>query len=212
VNQLTALTRIHDLGVEVRGVLTRRQISQIAGWRRRRADDAGRAAARAEAVALAREITDLAAQLRANQAAITEQVTGWTPWLIDAEHRGIGPVTGAQILIAYSHPGRVRTEAAFAKMAGTAPLPTGSGNSTGHRLSNRGDRDLNSAFWRIAHYRYHHDPNTAGFAHERRARGKSERAIVRKLKRYLTRSIWRELTHNLTPQHSPEPVTGQAAA
>ena len=37
---------------------------------------------------------------------------------------GVGPVTAATVLCAYSHKGRVRSEAAFAKMAGIAPIPS----------------------------------------------------------------------------------------
>lgn len=67
------------------------------------------------------------------------------------QHRtGVGPVTAAQILVAWSHPGRVRNDAAFAALAGTCPLPASSGQRTRHRLNRGGDRALNSAIHAIA--------------------------------------------------------------
>src|SRR5207244_9877604 len=58
---------------------------------------------------------------------------------------GIGPIAAAQVVIAWSHQGRVRSEAAFARLGGAAPLPASSGQTVRHRLDPGGDRQLNRA-------------------------------------------------------------------
>ena len=58
---------------------------------------------------------------------------------------GIGPITAAQPLISWSHPGRLRSEAAFAMLAGAAPVPASSDQVVRHRLNRGGDRQLNRA-------------------------------------------------------------------
>ena len=60
------------------------------------------------------------------------------------EETGIGPITAATVLVAWSHPGRVRDEAAFAALAGVSPIPASSGNTTRHRLNRGGDRRPNA--------------------------------------------------------------------
>ena len=61
------------------------------------------------------------------------------------DETGIGPVNAAEMLCARSHPGRVRSEAAFASLAGAAPIPASSGQTVRHRLDRHGDRRLNRA-------------------------------------------------------------------
>jgi hypothetical protein len=63
---------------------------------------------------------------------------------------GVGPVTAAQAVVSFSHPGRCRNEAAFAALAGTSPLPASSGRTVRHRLNRGGDRRLNCAIHTIA--------------------------------------------------------------
>ena len=55
----------------------------------------------------------------------------------------MGPVVAAELLVSWSHRGRVRNEAAFASLAGVAPLEASSGQRSRHRLNRGGDRDLN---------------------------------------------------------------------
>ncbi|MFI7744946.1 transposase [Kocuria rhizosphaericola] len=76
------------------------------------------------------------------------------------ETPGIGPVTAAIIVCAYSHHGRIRSGAAFAALAGVAPRPASSGNTTRHRLNRSGDRQLNRAFETIVRTRISFDPVT----------------------------------------------------
>lgn len=114
------------------------------------------------------------------------------PDLLDLQ--GIGPIVAANLLIAWSHPGRIHSEAAFAMLAGTAPIPTSSGiHQNRHRLNRSGDRQLNHAIHTIALCRERHDPATITYIQRRTAEGKTPREIRRCLKRTITRQLYRFL-------------------
>ena len=100
----------------------------------------------------------------------------------------------AIVLQAWSHPGRVHSEAAFAALAGVAPLPASSGNTRRHRLNRGGDRRLNRALYTIALTRLGHDPRTRAYLARRAADGANHREIIRILKRYISRELFRLLT------------------
>jgi len=190
VNTLTALIRSCDLGLDARRALSAAQITEVASWRRRD-EPIGLAIARAEAVRLARRIYELDGQLKTNRAQLDEILAVHAPQLL-ALH-GVGPVTAAVILSVWSHPGRIRTEAALAKIAGTAPIPVSSGNTTRHRLSRGGDRQLNRAIHTIVLTRLRTDADTRAYLQRRLAAGKTKREVTRCLKRYVTRQIHRTL-------------------
>jgi transposase len=118
-----------------------------------------------------------AAQLRAE---LERLVAGVAPWLL--ELLGVGPISAAQILVSWSHAGRLRSEAAFAALAGANPIPASSGQVTRHRLNRSGDRQLNRALHTIVVARLRDDPDTRAYAARRRAEGKSMRDIRRCLK------------------------------
>lgn len=82
---------------------------------------------------------------------------------------GVGPVTAAIIICAYSHHGHIRSEAAFAALGGVAPRPASSGNTTRHRLNRSGDRQLNRAFDVIVRTRMSFDPDTKDYVTSSRA-------------------------------------------
>jgi transposase len=110
---------------------------------------------------------------------------------------GVGPIVAAQIICAYSHNGRIRSEAAFAALAGTAPLPASSGQTVRHRLNRSGDRDLNRALHTIVLCRMRDDPRTRAYTARRQAEGRSTREIKRCLKRYTARHLYRLLNTTL---------------
>uniref|UniRef100_UPI0038733157 IS110 family transposase n=1 Tax=Pengzhenrongella sicca TaxID=2819238 RepID=UPI0038733157 len=204
INALTAIVRSHDLGLDARRALTAPQVAAIAGWRRRD-EGLGQATARVEAVRLAKRIVDLTAELGHNRDQVTEIVVQQAPELLDLP--GVGPVTAAVILTVWSHPGRVRTEAAFAQIAGTCPIPASSGNTVRHRLNRGGDRRLNRAFNTIVLTRMRIDPDTRAYIDRRRAEGKTTKEIRRCLKRYTTRQIYRTLA---VAHPTPEMITSAA--
>ena len=78
------------------------------------------------------------------------------PVLVDQS--GIGPICAAQIICAWSHHGRLRSEAAFAALAGVAPIPASSGQVIRHRLNRGGDRQLNRALHTIVVWRMNFHP------------------------------------------------------
>jgi len=89
---------------------------------------------------------------------ILTHVLALAPGLL--EEAGVGAIVAAQLIVTWSHPGRVRSEAAFARLAGVAPIPASSGQTIRHRLSRGGDRQLNCALHTVILHRRQHDPAT----------------------------------------------------
>jgi transposase len=191
VNALTALLRVTDLGVDARRPLTSSQITAIAAWRTRD-EDLATTVARDEANRLAKRINALDEELKANTKRITDLIDE-SPARGLLEQPGIGPVTAAVALTTWSHPGRVRSEAAFASLAGVNPIPASSGNTVRHRLNRGGDRRLNRALHMAVVTRMRMDPQTRAYVERRTAEGRTLREIRRCLKRYLARHIYRHL-------------------
>jgi hypothetical protein len=108
LNALTALLRSHNLGIDARHALTAAQICAIAIWRRRE-EPVGVATARAETVRLAKRILALDVELTDNRTEVTKLVSVQAPELLALS--GVGAITAAVILTAWSHPGRIRSEA-----------------------------------------------------------------------------------------------------
>lgn len=201
INALHALVRSHDLGVDARRALTGQQITLIAGWRARRHEPIGTATARAQATRLARRVLELDHELAANHQQLTELVSQQAPILL--EQHGVGPVSAAAVLTTWSHPGRIRSEAAFAVIAGAAPIPASSGNTHRHRLNRGGDRRLNRALHTIVMTRMRCDPTTRAYVERRLAEGKTRREIRRSLKRYTARQLYRLLNQASAQQELP---------
>ena len=140
-------------------------------------------------IMLAKTATDLEKQ-------IIVLVEDLAPGLVAAEP-GVGALTAAQVLLSFSHAGRIHSEAAFAMLSGTAPVPVSSGRTDRHRLNRLGDRQLNRALQVIAVSRMRGHPPTQAYAQRRRAEGKTDREIRRCIKRYLARHLYRALTSQL---------------
>lgn len=191
IGALTALARTTDLGVDARKALSQAQIRTIATWHERPTEDIATATARTEATRLAKHITTLQEELATNRTAITALVAQLAPGLQDIF--GVGPISAAAVLLAWSHPGRLHSEAAFAKLAGTCPIPASSGKTTRHRLNRGGDRQLNRAIHTIVRARLNYDPTTRAYLTRRTAEGKTTREIRRCLTRYVTRELYRHL-------------------
>ncbi len=141
---------------------------------------------------LGQRIERLAEEAAALEAQITGIVEDLAPGLVTAEP-GLGHLTAAQILLSWSHPGRIRSEAAFAMLAGTAPIPASSGRTTRHRLNRGGDRQLNRALHTVITTRARCHQPTRTYLTRRQAEGLTRREAIRCLKRYLARHLFREL-------------------
>jgi transposase len=145
---------------------------------------------------LARRIEHLDAEIVEHDEAIKTLIDAAAPQLV-AEF-GIGYITAATFYLAWSHPGRCRSEAAFARLAGVAPIEATSGqNQQRHRLCRTGDRKLNQALHVVALVRKRADPTTRAYIARRTSEGKTDREATRCIKRYLARRVWRLLEHPL---------------
>ncbi len=142
-----------------------------------------RATAR-RALSCEQEATELEAQIDA-------LVRRIAPTLLDEV--GVGPVVAAQVVVSWSHAGRVRSEAAFAKLGGVAPIEASSGTVVRHRLNRSGDRQLNRALHTIVMVRMRQDEETKTYVKRRLSEGKSIREVKRCLKRYVARQLFRRL-------------------
>jgi transposase len=145
---------------------------------------------------LARRIQAATEEARELEREILAQVRATVPKLLDEP--GVGPIVAAQLIVTWSHRDRVRSEAAFARLAGVAPLPASSGQTIRHRLSRGGDRQLNRAIHTVVLHRRQHDPATRDYIARRIAEGKSTRDTTRILKRYLARHLYRVM-QNTSP-------------
>jgi transposase len=147
---------------------------------------------------LTSEITDLTRHL-------TDLVAQACPTLL-ALH-GVGVETAAQLLITLGdNPDRARTEAAFAALCGVAPIPASSGRTDRHRLSRGGDRQANRALHMIICTRLATCERTRAYKHRRTTQGLSTKDIMRCLKRYLAREVFKALTSTNTPTKDLAPA------
>jgi transposase len=185
------VTAPEDLRDELRGLPLGRLLERCRRLRQTTAAGADELAARRVLRTLARRIKAASAEAAELEGEILAQVRTLAPQLL--EEPGVGPIVAAQLLVAWSHHGRVRSEAAFARLAGVAPLPASSGQTNRHRLSRGGDRQLNRALHTIVLHRRQHDPATRDYVARRIAEGKSRRDATRLLKRYLARHLYRLL-------------------
>ena len=176
-NALTALIRVADLGIDARRPLTAAQITAMAAWRARD-EDLATTVARKEAGRLAKRVIAADRELAANTKQMTDLLNA-SPARVLLDQPGIGPVTAAVALAAWSHPGRVRSEAAFASLAGVNPIPASSGNTVRHRINRGGDRRLNRALHMAAVTRIRMDPRTRAYVERRTAAGRTPREIRR---------------------------------
>jgi transposase len=141
---------------------------------------------------VARRIRSLQAEAADYEAQLENLVTETVPALL--AEPGVGAITAAQLLVSWSHAGRIRNENAFAAMAGVAPIPASSGRVVRHRLNRQGDRRLNRALHVVAICRSSFHAPTKDYIARRTAEGKSTREIRRCLKRYLARRFFRLLS------------------
>ena len=142
---------------------------------------------------LARRIEQLTSEARQLEIEIASLTGQLAPHLLDQP--GVGTLAAAQLLLSCSHPGRVRNEAAFARLAGCAPIPASSGQTIRYRLDRSGDRQLNRALHMILITRRRWHQPTIDYLARRRANGKSSREANRCLKRHLARNLYRLLEH-----------------
>ena len=109
--------------------------------------------------AIARRVKQLTAEERELAREIETLIRKLAPQLLDQP--GVGPLSAAQVVISWSHRGRIANEAAFARLAGAAPIPASSGQTIRYRLDRGGDRKLNRALHQILVTRRRSPPTIA---------------------------------------------------
>lgn len=196
-NQLHALvvTAPDDLRTRLRALPLAELVRLAAAFRPVRAGTALATPAAATKLALkslASRYRQLSAEIEALDAQLEQLVATAAPELLAV--KGIGAETaGALLVAAGDNPDRLRSEAAFASLCGVAPIPASSGKTNRHRLSRGGDRDANRALYLLALGRMSWHPPTRTYVTRRTAEGLSKPEIIRCLKRYLARELYRTL-------------------
>jgi transposase len=164
---------------------------------------------------LAVRYRQLSAEIDALDAHLEQLVAAAAPELLAV--KGVGTdIAGALLVAAGDNPGRLHSEAAFASLCGVAPIPAASGKTHRHRLSRGGDRDANRALYLLALGRMGWDPATRTYVTRRTAAGLSKAEIIRCLKRYLAREIYRLLVKPTAsvspPAHGDDPQASAMAS
>lgn len=155
---------------------------------------------------LARRWLELHEEIKVHSRNLKKLTATAAPELVAAF--GIGPDIAAEMLVtAGDNNDRIRSDAALAKLCGACPIPTGSGKTNGrHRLNRGGNRQANAALYRAIIVRMRWHPPTIAYVERRTAEGLSKKEIIRCLKRYLAREIYR-----LLPEPSSAPALASAA-
>jgi transposase len=141
---------------------------------------------------LARRIVLLDGELSEIDRELGELTRALCPLLL--RQPGVGPICAAQLLVSTADRQRIRTEPAFAALAGVSPVEASSGPIRRHRLNRSGDRQLNWALHMTALNRIRYHPETRSYYQRQLDRGKTKREAIRIVKRALARRLYRTLT------------------
>jgi len=195
LNQLRHLgfTAPDELREQFRGVPKTRLADLAAGLRPRRDSDPVVHATKLAMRTIGRRVLAAIDDNDVLDAVLAALVAATAPSLL-ALH-GVGLDTAAILLVAAGdNPERVRSEAAWAHLCGVAPLPAMTGKTTHrYRLNRGGNRQANHALWRIVFTRMGSDPRTRTYVARRTTDGLSKPEIMRVLKRYVAREVYRHL-------------------
>jgi transposase len=157
------------------------------------------AAARFALRGLAARWTALDSELRGLDEQLAQLVQAVAPPLLAVHGVGID-TAGALLVAAGDNPERLASEASFAALCGVSPVDASSGRQHRHRLNRGGNRDANRALWVIAIVRMASDRTTQRYVQRRTQEGLSKKEILRCLKRYIARQLFRQLENPLDDQ------------
>ena len=150
-------------------------------------------------------IGEITRRERELQGEISRLVRAYCPQLLELP--GCGELTAAKLIAEIAGAERFGSDAQLARHAGCAPLEASSGNRRRHRLSRRGNRQLNCAFHRIAVTQARVHPEARAYLDRKQAQGHSTREALRCLKRHLVRRAWQLLRARQGEFGSPSPMT-----
>jgi len=191
------VTTPEPLRAELRPLTQARLLARLAATRPQSRQDPELRGALLALRSVARRIRQLTVEERALAREIKTLTEKLAPQLLDQP--GVGPLLAAQVVLTWSHRGRVRSEAAFARLAGVAPIPASSGQTIRYRLDRSGDRQLNRAPHQILVTRRRIHPPTIAYIDRRISEGKTPREANRCVKRYLARGLFRLLENGAPP-------------
>ena len=189
-----SFTAPDELRARLAGLTPVQLVNEAARLRPRAGGDVALCGTKTAAMLLARRVHALDAELAALDEHIEPLVKAAAPGLLDIY--GVGADTAAVLLVAAGdNPDRIVSEAAWAMLCGIAPVPAMTGKIDNRfRLNRGGNRQANNAIWRIVITRLgQHEPRTVAYMNRRLAEGRSKPAIIRSLKRYVAREIYRAL-------------------
>ena len=198
-NQLHALTVTAPAALreQLEGRATRARVAIAAKFRPGDEPDTVLAATRYGMKKLALRFRALDAEIKDLDRQLTRLVTTTAPKVVAL--RGVGIHTTATLLVtAGDNPDRLRSEGAFARLTGTAPIPASSGQTDRFRLSRGGDRQANAALHLIALNRLLCDPRSRAYVKKRTGGTKANLDILRRLKRYTARELYPLIVEALT--------------
>ena len=182
-----------QLRCRLKGLSVPALVAEATKLRPTRSADPVSAATKASLSSLAHRISALDDELAALDERIEALLEATVPELLGLF--GVGPDTAAALVMAAGdNPERLHSEAAWAHLCGVSPIPTGSGKKGGKvRAHQGGDRQANSALWRIVIVRIAHDPRTQVYFERRLKEGRTKHEVIRILKRYVAREVYRYL-------------------
>jgi transposase len=193
-NQLQGmrLTAPEQLRHRLRGLSTKELVSVAARFRLADGPSDVPAATRFALRSVARRYEVLSAEIAELDTHLDRLVGQVAPELVSLP--GIGTDTAATLLIvAGDNPQRLGSEASFASLCGVAPIEASSGKVVRHRLNRGGNREANRALYMTCLARMRRDQRTKEYVARRTQEGKSKREIIRCLKRYIAREVYRVL-------------------
>jgi len=194
LNQIRHLsfTAPDDLRERLRPVAVDRLAGTAAALRPRPGGDPVAYATKLAVRALAQRVLALDDEAAGLDVALAELVTATAPSLLGLY--GVGVDTAAILLVAAGdNPERIRSEAAWAHLCGVAPVPASSGKTIRWRLNRAGNWQANHALWRIVFTRLGSDKRTRLYMQRRLEEGRTKPEIIRILKRYVAREVYRHL-------------------
>jgi transposase len=181
-----------QLRCRLKGLPIKKFTAEAAAMRPRAGGDPVVHATKVSLASLGRRVLALEEETAGIDELLDELVTATAPSML--ELFGIGIDTAATLLVAAGdNPERLRSEAAWAHLCGVAPIQASSGKITRHRLDRGGDRHANQALWRIVMTRISSDPRSRAYMERRTKEGRSKREVIRILKRYVAREVFKHL-------------------
>jgi transposase len=167
-------------------------VSEAAAMRPRVSGDRVVYATKVSLATLGRRVLALEEEITSIDEPLGRLVTKCAPEMLGLF--GVGIDTAATLLVAAGdNPERLHSEAAWAHLCGVAPIEASSGKVTRHRLDRGGDRNANQALWRIVMTRLATEPRTREYMERRTKEGRSKREVIRILKRYVAREVFKHL-------------------